>query len=90
MAHAIATLANNGVVMKPHLVKMTEDPQTRARTLTVPKESFRIPLKQENIDFIKNAMVGVVKEGTSARVFAECRICPAVKPEQRRSSVSKK
>ncbi|MBC3812501.1 MULTISPECIES: penicillin-binding protein 2 [Undibacterium] len=70
MAHAIATLANNGVVMKPHLVKMTEDPQTRARTLTVPKESFRIPLKQENIDFIKNAMVGVVKEGTSARVFA--------------------
>jgi penicillin-binding protein 2 len=26
MAHAMATLANNGVVMKPHLVKMTEDP----------------------------------------------------------------
>ncbi|MFZ6656250.1 penicillin-binding protein 2 [Undibacterium sp. TJN19] len=69
MAHAVATLANNGIVMKPHLVKMTEDPQTRQKTLTVPKESYRIPLKQENIDFIKNAMVGVTKEGTSAKVF---------------------
>ncbi|MBI3713354.1 MAG: penicillin-binding protein 2 [Burkholderiales bacterium] len=70
MAHATANLANNGVVMKPHLVKMVEDPQTRERKLTVPTESYRIPLKQENIDFIKNAMVGVVKEGTGARVFA--------------------
>ncbi|PRC93267.1 penicillin-binding protein 2 [Solimicrobium silvestre] len=71
MAHAVATLANNGIVMKPHLVKMIEDPQTHARTLTVPKESARIPLKQENIDFIKNAMAGVTKfpEGTSRLVF---------------------
>ena len=69
MAHAVATLANNGIVMKPHLVKMIEDPQTHQRTLTVPKESYRIPLKQENIDLIKHAMAGVVKEGTSSRVF---------------------
>lgn len=70
LAHATATLANNGIVMKPHLVKLIEDGATRERTLTVPKESYRIPLKQENIDFIKHAMVGVTKEGTSARVFA--------------------
>ena len=71
MAHAMATLANNGVVMKPHLVKMTEDPQSRQRTLIVAKESARIPLKQENIDFIKNAMVGVntVAGGTAYAVF---------------------
>ena len=50
LAHAVANLANNGVVMKPHLVKMIEDGATRERTLTVPKESRRIPLKQENID----------------------------------------
>jgi len=48
MAHAVATLANNGSVMKPHLVKMTEDPQSHQRSLTVAKESYRIPLKQEN------------------------------------------
>ena len=70
LAHAIATLSNNGVVMKPHLVKMVENGTTKERKLTVPKESYRIPLKQENIDFVKNAMIGVTKEGTSARSFA--------------------
>lgn len=71
MAHAMATLANNGIVMKPHLVKMTEDPQSRQKSLIVAKESARIPLKQENIDFVKNAMVGVntVAGGTGYAVF---------------------
>ncbi|MCU6434945.1 penicillin-binding protein 2 [Undibacterium sp. Jales W-56] len=71
LAHAIATLANDGVVMKPHLVKMTEDPQSHARTLTVAKESARIPLKQENIDVIKKAMAGVMIDpsGTGYAVF---------------------
>jgi penicillin-binding protein 2 len=71
MAHAMANLVNDGVVMKPHLVKMIESGATRERTVTVPKESYRIPLKQENIDVIKNALVGVAKEGTSARAFAK-------------------
>ncbi|HTH44156.1 MAG TPA: penicillin-binding protein 2 [Oxalicibacterium sp.] len=70
MANAVAILANNGMVMKPHLVKIVEDALTHKRTLTVPKESYRIPLKQENIDVIKHAMIGVTKEGTSARAFA--------------------
>ncbi len=70
LAHAVANLSNNGVVMKPHLVKSVEDPASKMRKLTVPKESYRIPLNQENIDTVKNAMVGVTKEGTSARSFA--------------------
>jgi penicillin-binding protein 2 len=72
IAHAVANLANNGVVMKPHLVKVVEDSVTHARKLTVAQQSYRIPLKQENIDFIKNAMVGVTSEpgGTAYRVFA--------------------
>jgi penicillin-binding protein 2 len=71
MAHATAILANNGVVMKPHLVKMIEDPQTQQRELTVAKETRRVPLKQEHVDFIKHAMVGVTTdpEGTGYRVF---------------------
>jgi penicillin-binding protein 2 len=75
MAHAVANLANNGVVMKPHLVKIIEDSATRARTLTVAKESARIPLKQENIDFVKRAMVGVTTEpnGTGHKVFANAQ-----------------
>ena len=72
LAHAVANLANNGVVMKPHLVKIIESGVTHERKLTVPKESYRIPLKQENIDFVKQAMVGVNTEpgGTGVRVFA--------------------
>ncbi|MBW9334648.1 penicillin-binding protein 2 [Herbaspirillum sp. RU 5E] len=69
LAQATSILANNGVVMKPHLVKIIEDGVSHERTETVPKESYRIPLKQENIDFIKRAMVGVVKEGTGAAAF---------------------
>jgi penicillin-binding protein 2 len=62
MAHAVATLANDGVVMKPHLVKMLEDPSSHGRTPTVAKESGRIALKQQNIDVIKRAMVGVTAD----------------------------
>ncbi len=70
LAHAVSNLANNGVVMKPHLVKSVEDASTKVRSLTVPKESYRIPLKPENVEVVKNAMIGVTKEGTSARSFA--------------------
>jgi penicillin-binding protein 2 len=69
LAHATAILANNGVVMKPHLVKIIENGLTRERTQTVPKESYRISLKQDNIDVIKNAMAGVPREGTSRPAF---------------------
>ena len=70
LAHAVANLSNNGVVMKPHLVKTVENGTNKSRKLTVPKESYRIPLKQDHIDFVKQAMIGVTKEGTSARSFA--------------------
>ena len=72
LAHAVSTLANDGIVMKPHLVKLIEDGATKQRTQTVPKETRRIPLKQENIDFIKRTMVGVNHEsyGTGFRAFA--------------------
>jgi len=73
LAHAVSTLANDGVIMKPHLVKIVEDGGTKQRTLTVPKESGRIPLKQENIDVIKRAMVGVNtdKSGTGFIPFRD-------------------
>ena len=70
LAHAVSTLANDGVVMRPHLVKLIEDGATRVRTPTVSAPSARIPLKQENVDFIKRAMVGVTQEGTGRLAFA--------------------
>jgi penicillin-binding protein 2 len=79
LAHAVANLANNGVVMKPHLVKKIEHGVTKEHTLTVPTESYRINLKQENIDVIKKAMIGVTREGTSARAFANAEYVSAGK-----------
>ncbi len=69
LAHAMANLANNGIVMKPHLVKAIEDPFTRKRVLTTPKESYRIDLNPENIALIKKAMVEVNISGTSTAAF---------------------
>lgn len=69
LAHAMANVVNNGIVMKPHLVKAVEDPFTRKRTLTTPKESYRINFNQENIEVIKKAMVEVNNSGTSATAF---------------------
>lgn len=71
LAHALANVVNDGVVMKPHLVKAIEDPFTRQRKLTTPTESYRIDLKPENIEFIKKSMVAVNQTGTSAASFKD-------------------
>ena len=70
LAQAMATLANNGVMYRPHLVNYIENSSTGERTY-VEREPLRtIALKPQNIEFIRNAMVGVNKEGTGARAFA--------------------
>ncbi|RJX33254.1 MAG: penicillin-binding protein 2 [Oxalobacter sp.] len=80
LAHATAILANDGVVMKPHLVKALEDSVTREQTLTVPKESYRINLKPEHIEIVKQAMVGVTQgKGTAAPIFARAEYVSAGK-----------
>jgi penicillin-binding protein 2 len=69
LAHGLANMINNGIVMRPHIVKAIEDPFTRQKELTVPKESYRIDLQAENIEEIKKAMVEVNRSGTSALAF---------------------
>jgi penicillin-binding protein 2 len=71
LAHATATLANNGVVLKPHLVKEIENPITRALRATVPKDDGRIDVKQSDIDVIKRGMENVTMNpsGTAYQVF---------------------
>jgi penicillin-binding protein 2 len=69
LAHATANLANHGVVMKPHLVKVIEDIRTGEKRLTVPKESFRIPLKPEHLKVVRDAMVDVNVAGTGRWAF---------------------
>ena len=69
LAHATANLANDGVVMKPHLVKEVEDARTGEKRLTVPKESYRIPVKPEHMKFVRDAMVDVNISGTGRVAF---------------------
>jgi penicillin-binding protein 2 len=69
LAQATAILANSGTVMKPHLVKAVEDPNTRTRTPTVPSESYRIELRKDYLELVKSAMVDVTRFGTSRIAF---------------------
>ncbi len=69
LAHATGVLANNGIVMRPHLVKSIEDPVTRKMT-PVQKEEPRIALKPGYLEIVKAAMVEVNKVGTGRVAFA--------------------
>lgn len=69
LAHATANLANRGVVMKPHLVKQIVDARTGERRLTVPKESYRIPLNPRHLQTVIDAMVDVNVSGTGRAAF---------------------
>jgi len=73
LAHATATIANDGVAMRPRLVRHITDVATgnikSTADLDVNKPT-RLALKPENIAFIKAALAAVPIEGTSARIFA--------------------
>ncbi|MDP3137148.1 MAG: penicillin-binding transpeptidase domain-containing protein, partial [Burkholderiaceae bacterium] len=70
MAYAIATLANDGVMFRPHIVNYVENITTRERTFVAPEPVRNLDLKPEHIEVIKRALVAVNKEGTGARAFA--------------------
>jgi len=70
LAQAVSALANNGVIYRPHLVNYITNSKSGEKTLIEPEPLRTLPWKQQNIDFIKKAMVGVNKEGTGARAFA--------------------
>jgi penicillin-binding protein 2 len=55
--------------MKPHLVKEVEDLRAGEKRLTVPKESYRIPVKPEHMKFVRDAMVDVNISGTGRVAF---------------------
>ncbi|WP_412478566.1 penicillin-binding protein 2 [Azonexus sp. IMCC34839] len=70
LAQATATLANNGVMFRPHLVKYIVDTKTGEKRPVEPKPIRDLQLKPANVDVIRRAMVGVNKEGTGTRAFA--------------------
>ena len=71
LAHAIAMLANDGIGYTPHLVKSLRDTKTGTITQIAALPSSRIDLRPDQLAVVKNALVGVAKEGTSAAVFKD-------------------
>ena len=69
IAHAMGTVANNGLKMKPHLVREVLDVETKNSTPVAKEPVGQLPLTPENLEVIKKAMVGVNIEGTSATSF---------------------
>jgi penicillin-binding protein 2 len=69
LAHAIATIANDGIAFRPHVVQRIEDARTRETRAVEREPSYRLEVKPEHMAVIRNALVLVNREGTSATAF---------------------
>jgi penicillin-binding protein 2 len=79
LAHAIATIANDGVSYQPHLVQTVRSIATGALREVAAQPTHTVPLKPEHLAMIKNALVGVGREGTGAAAFAKAAYVSAGK-----------
>jgi peptidoglycan glycosyltransferase len=65
MALVAATVANNGVMMKPYVVASTQDSQGRTLTRTRPEEWLR-PITPQTAQTLNSLMQSVVTDGTAS------------------------
>ncbi len=70
LAAYTAAIANNGVWHQPHLVKGYRDTAT-GRYVALPYRKRSLPLSKKNIAYIREAMRGVVLEGTGTMANIE-------------------
>ncbi|MEO0028057.1 MAG: Stage sporulation protein [Pseudomonadota bacterium] len=70
LATATATLANGGMQLKPRLVAATQDPIQRVDRSIESSAPVNLGFKPENVAVIRQGLIGVARDGTSARVFA--------------------
>src|SRR5687768_14040570 len=70
LAQAMATLAADGAMYKPHLVAHVDNPRSGEQRYVEPELVQQAPFRKEHVEFVKRAMAGVNKEGTGARAFA--------------------
>ena len=70
LAQAMAALSNGGALYRPRLVAHVDNARTGERRYFEPEQMHQIPVRAEHVEFVKQAMAGVMKEGTAARSFA--------------------
>ncbi len=81
LATYAATLANNGVRMRTHLVEKLTDYQ-RDKVIadfSAPKKIDECPISPENIKLVQNAMREVTTDGTASSVFGDYKVRIAAK-----------
>jgi penicillin-binding protein 2 len=71
LARATATLANDGIVMRPHLVKNIYNTLKDKNIISNTQAIEKLNLKSEHINSVKQGMLGVNIEGTGAAAFAD-------------------
>ncbi|MER1968702.1 penicillin-binding protein 2 [Castellaniella sp. GW247-6E4] len=69
LAQATSVLANDGVYMKPHLVRRIIDPLSGAFEYPVTGPQYTIPLDPRDLQVVRSAMVDVIRKGTARRAF---------------------
>ena len=78
-AQAIAIIANDGVALAPHLVKSVENVKDGTVRQIALQPTQALHVKPEHLAVIKNALVGVPREGTSAQAFVGTKYVSAGK-----------
>ena len=78
-AQAIAILANDGVAMRPRVVKAIENTRTGALRELPAEQTRTIAVKPQDLAVIKKALIGVPREGTSAAAFVGAKYVSAGK-----------
>jgi len=78
-AQAIAIIANDGVALAPHLVKSIENVKDGTVRQIALQSTQAIHVKPEHLAVVKNALVGVPREGTSAPAFVGTKYVSAGK-----------
>jgi penicillin-binding protein 2 len=66
MAAATATLANNGVGYRPHLVKEVRSPRSNENRLIENKPEFDLKIDPAHLELVKSAMAAVTQPGGTA------------------------
>jgi len=78
-AQAIAIIANDGVALAPHLVKSVENVKDSTVRQIAVQPTQALHVKPEHLAVIKNALVAVPREGTSAQAFVGTKYVSAGK-----------
>ena len=78
-AVAISTIANGGVSYRPHLLQSVENVKTGEVREIAPEAVHQLEVKPEHLAVIRNALIGVPREGTSARAFIGAKYVSAGK-----------